>query len=857
MSALPPLEFGRPEALFLLALVPLFWLWQRQAFRSSSSALLLLFHSLLLALLIVSAADLRVVEKGRPSSPLLLIDVSNSLTAGQRDWVRKAIAQNIRPAADTPTLLFAGDHRRLSWGEAEALLANPPPDIQPAETNLEKLLAAPLLTEKTNRNVFLFTDGWETKGEARSVLPLLAEKGLKIYPFIPPQAETLPNVSIRRLSVPQLATGGETVQVGISLENTNPHPVPGKLTLRQGEKILLRKDLTLAPGFSLMPHPLLLSDSGPFDRAQDRLIPLTASFSPTNVVDDALAQDNEAIAWVSVSPARQVLLLSDRARDNRYLERALSSRGLGVTAFALSDSPTILPPLHSFSTVILNNVAKSSLPPALLVSMEGYVSKGGGLIMVGGEESLGLGGYKDSVVEKVLPVALKPPEREERYTAVMLVIDKSGSMQKENKLLYAKAGAKAVARNLRDEDLLGVIGFDQLPFVVAPLDYLGKREREEIAERIDRLKPSGGTFLLPALLEAKRQLERRFAHRKHVIILTDGETGGSGSEYLDLVTAMHHEQKMTISTIAVGDQPNLRLLYRLAEYGGGAFHHTHDPTTLPDIFLGELEEKREEKTMVEKQLTPLPAKTSPLLKEIANKPLPPVRGYVETELKGRARLDLALRDEGKRQPLLASWSYGQGRAVAFTSDATGRWSALWVTWESFSQFWAQVVRWSLAQEEKREGHFAVDIGHENGNLFVELFSYGETEEGRGAFAQVTGPHGGSTSLTLERIAPGHYKGAYATKTAGNYRLQVTLPTGEELGPLGYTLPPPRAVEVPNPLPNLDLLETIARATGGSLTPEVASLPQPEGIPETRSLLPYLIPLAMALYLAELIVRKVV
>jgi uncharacterized membrane protein len=620
------------------------------------------------------------------------------------------------------------------------------------------------------------------------------------------------------------------------------------LTLSQGEKTLLYKDITLAPGFSLLSHPLLLSDSGP--------ISLTASFSPSNAADDALAQDNEATVWISVSPAQQVLFLSAQARDNRYLEQALSNRGLGVTAIALSDPAATLPPLHSFAAVILNNVAKNRLPPALLASLEGYVNKGGGLIMVGGEESLGLGGYNNSVVEKVLPVTLKPPEREERYTAVMLVLDKSGSMQKENKLLYAKEGAKAVARNLKDDDLLGVIGFDKLPFVVVPLDYLGKR-REEIARRVDRLKPIGGTFLLPALLEAKRQLERQFAQRKHVIILTDGETGGSGSDYLDLVAAMHQEQKMTISTIAVGDQPNLRLLSRLATYGGGAFHHTHDPTTLPDIFLEELEEKPEEKTMVEKELIPIPSKTSPLLKGIADKPLPPLKGYVGTELKERARLDLALSDEGKRQPLLASWSYGQGRAVAFTSDANGRWSAPWVTWEFFSQFWAQVVRWSLARKEKEEGHFAVDVGHENGNLFVELFSYGETEEGLGAFAQVTGPYGGSIPLTLERLAPGRYRGTYATKTAGDYRLQVTLPTGEELGPLRYTLPPPHSAEVPNPLPNLDLLETIAKATGGSLAPDLALVPQPEGVPETYPLLPYLIALVMALYLIELIVRRVV
>ena len=49
-------------------------------------------------------------------------------------------------------------------------------------------------TRRRDRNVFLFTDGWETKGEARSVLPLLAEKDLKIYPFAPPQVEILPKL---------------------------------------------------------------------------------------------------------------------------------------------------------------------------------------------------------------------------------------------------------------------------------------------------------------------------------------------------------------------------------------------------------------------------------------------------------------------------------------------------------------------------------------------------------------------------------------------------------------------------------------------------------------------------------------
>src|SRR5437867_1078839 len=852
MPPLPPLAVSRPEFLFLFALLPLFWLWQRRAFRRLASFLSLFFHSLVLALLVLAAAGLHMLGPGVMSTPLLVLDLSQSLTPVQRHWMRDTVVQRLRPAPDTPALIFAGKYRRLPWREAEPLLAAPPSELQLDETNLEGALTG-VLGETHTRNIYLLSDGWETSGsatttDARSVLPLSLERGLKLYPFPPPPAEAAPNVAIQRLGAPQSTAGGETIEVSVALENTNPGPVRGGLTLQQGGKVVWQQGVTLAPGVSLFSHSLSLSDSG--------LIPLHATFTPDSPREDTIPQDNQATAWVSVAPMEKVLLLSARAQDNRYLEKVLSNRGLGVTAIDLTAKPTTVPSPESFSTVILNNVARDKLPAALISGLDDYVRKGGGLIMVGGEESLGLGGYKGTPIEKALPVTLLPPQKEEPHTAMMLVIDKSGSMRRENKLLYAVAGARAMARNLKDTDLLGVIGFDQEPFVVVPLEYLGKI-RNDIDDRLDRLKASGGTFLLPALEEAKRQLERQYATRKHVVILTDGETGGSGSSYLDLITAMHDEEKITISTIAVGEEPNLRLLSRLAEYGGGAFHHTTDPSTLPDLFLDELEDKGEEKTMVEKELTPIPHRDSPLLKGLDDRPLPPVKGYVEAEVKEGARLDIGLRADGKRPPLLASWSYGQGKAVAFTSDANGRWSAPWVSWEGFSKFWSQVVRWSLPEVKPKESHFAVELGHNETGLLIDLFSYGASEEGRAAAAKISGPAGSSAAFPLERLAPGHYQGMYATTKAGDYRVEVTVPSGEKLGPLGYTLPPLHPREAPQPQPNLPLLETLAQATGGSVNPDVAALVPPTGPPEQQPLLPYLIPLAMALYFIELLVRRVV
>lgn len=845
LSFLPVFALSRPEFLFLFILIPLFWFWQRWAFRALASFLSLLLHSLVLALLVLTAAGLHLLSPGAVSTPLLAVDLSQSLTPAQRRWMQDVIVQRLRPTPDTLTLIFAGDRRRLPWQEADPFLAVPPPTLQLEETNLENVLAG-LLGEAQHRSVYLLSDGWETKGHASSILPLLAERGLTLYPFPPPPAEAMPNVALQRLRAPQSTSGDQALAVSVALENTNPSPVRGELTVRQGEKVVWQEAVTLAPGGSLLTHPVFLSGSG--------LIPLHATFTPDVAPEDAIPHDNHATAWVSVAPMGKILLLSARAQDNRYLERTLSNRGLSVTAVDVAAQPAAVPSLESFGAVILNNVAKDKLPPALLSSLDSYVSKGGGLIMVGGEESFGLGGYKGTPVEKALPVTLTPPQKEEPHTALMLVIDKSGSMRKENKLLYAKEGARAVARSLKDTDLFGIIGFDLEAFVVVPLEYLGKT-RNDLDDRIARLKPSGGTFLMPALEEAKRQLERQHATRKHIVVITDGETGGSGSRYLDLVTVMHKEQKITISAIAVGDEPNLRLLSRIADYGGGAFHHTTDPSTLPELFIDELEHKGGEKTMVEKELTPIPNRASPLLTGLGGRPLPPVKGYVEAEVKQGARLDLALHADGRRPPLLASWSYGQGKAVAFTSDANGRWSAAWVSWEGFSKFWAQIVRWCLPGDKRKEQNFSVELGHDERGLLIDLFSYGTREEGRAAAATVSGPTEGMASFPLERLAPGHYQGVYAASTAGDYRIAVTLPSGKKLGPLGYTLPPRRFSETPQPQPNLPLLETLARATGGRVSPDVTALVHPTGPPAQRSLLPYLIPAAMALYFLELLVRR--
>ena len=126
-------------------------------------------------------------------------------------------------------------------------------------------------------------------------------------------------------------------------------------------------------------------------------------------------------------------------------------------------------------------------------------------------------------------------------------------MGRDNKLVYAKAAARTVTKALRDQRPGRGDRFDSQPFVIVPLQPL-KDTRPYFDEMIERLKARGTTFLLPALKEAERTLAGSGASIKHVVILTDGETGGTADQYYDLVSSMHHDGGASISTIAVGRQ---------------------------------------------------------------------------------------------------------------------------------------------------------------------------------------------------------------------------------------------------------------------------------------------------------------
>ncbi len=833
------LHFGQPLYLLLCLLLPLLWLRLR-----GRSFAVMLWRTVIFLLLVLTLADPQQVgEAGRKAERVFAFDLSRSIPEGMRNWMVQQ-GQALQPGERA--FVFAGEAKEVKdwdrWLRGELS----PAALKPEQTNLEALFSALLALPAAPRTLFLFSDGWETQGAVERLLPALALSGMKVLPLVPADRPVVANVAVQKLLAPHQGTSGEGISLKVVMENQNSKAVDGKLILKRDGQPFKNEAVRIQPGTQLFSYPAALPE--------EPMVSFQADFVPSQPELDRFSQDNHAAAWVAVRTKAKVLLLNGRSGEGRYLEEILKRRGFEVTSPAPGSTP---PAPAGYSIVVFNNIEREKFSSAYLAEIERHVASGNAFLMLGGEGSFAPGGYRQTPIETILPVELKEPRKEEKNRAVLLVIDKSGSMREENRLLYAKEAAKAVAAQLKENDLLGVLGFDIEPFVVVPLTPMEKI-RGTVASQIDRLKAQGKTYLYPALVEARRQLERQSAGRKHVIVLSDGETGGSGSDYVDLVTAMKEQLKITVSTVAIGDEANISLMKRIAQYGGGFFHHTYDPSTLPQIILQQMQEKPEEGPLVERDSTPVPVMGSELLAGFVARVYPPLKGYIETELKRGAHADLVVPREEKSSPLLASWSYGKGKVVAFTTDLNGRWSKEWIQWEALESFWGRVFEWLSPFKEALPPH-EVRINLTNSQVVLELYLYAEGHE-RSLFRYSFSGKGIKEEGILNRSVPGHYQTVLPISVPGDYRIGlVEERQGQTFSypPLGYSLSLDPKAEVVHSDFNIPLLEKLARSTGGEINPQKKAAPktEEETIHTFKPLRPSLLFLALALFLAEIIFRR--
>jgi len=837
------IEFAKPAFLWLLIALPILW------FRLRDRRLaVLLARTLVVALVILTLADPQSArEQSHTEARIFAFDVSDSVPASLRQWMKESRNGLAMPKPNDHVFAFGSAAAEVTdWRERLGDDRSKSSALQPEKTNLESLLKAVLAMPPGPRNLYLFTDGWETQGNVERVLPSVAAAGIKIFPVLPAGRPAIANVAVSKLIAPTQGNSGENLNLKVVVENQSDRPVEGTLTLARNGQTFKSDNVKVNPGSQFFSYQTTPADGG--------LTAFQASFTARDPKVDSYAADNRALAWVSVRAKAKILLVNGRSGAGRQLEEILKRQGLDVTV----RTPENAPPPGGYKVVIFNNAEREKFASGYLTAIERHTAAGNGFIMLGADASFAPTSYRQTAIEKILPVEPKePPKREEKNRAVVLVVDKSGSMRDDNRLIYAKEAAKAVARQLRDIDLLGVVGFDDSPFVVVYLESMA-RLRGVVDTQIDRLKPGGQTYFLPALLEARRQLERANATRKHIILLSDGVTRGSQGELVDLVSAMKNDSKITVSAVAISTEADVRIMKRLSQYGGGLFHHTVDPSSLPQIVLEQLQDKPKDEPQNEGPWTPVANRGSDLLAGLNARSYPAVLGLMETDLKKGAQMDLMIQRQERRLPLLASWRYGQGKSIALTMDLEGRWSRNWIPWNGLQVFWNRLLEWLVPVEENLILNHEARVSFSENRSVLDLSIFEDAGANSHYRFAMTGKAGKAEGV-FTKLAPGHYQAVLPASEPGDYRIDITEDRGGRriaYPPVGYNLSYSVSSELPRPEFNARLLTRLAEATGGEVNPRFDEAQNRTSVSKTHSPLKQpLIVLAFCLFLLEVALRK--
>ena len=88
--------------------------------------------------------------------------------------------------------------------------------------------------------------------------------------------------------------------------------------------------------------------------------------------------------------------------------------------------PTSLDGFNKYDSVILSNVSALRISKRQMELVRSYVrDHGGGLVMLGGEESFGVGGYYHTPVEEALPVTMEARQKVEIPSLAVVLVHRS------------------------------------------------------------------------------------------------------------------------------------------------------------------------------------------------------------------------------------------------------------------------------------------------------------------------------------------------------------------------------------------------------------------------------------------------
>ena len=828
-----------------------------------------------LFLLILAAAGTHRILETNDLTVLFLVDQSRSIPGD----IRKEAEQFIRRvAAEAPPddrvaiLTFDGS------SNIEQLPSRPGPDgavhvpmplaegQSPDRTNIAQGLrvAAACAQNDSNNRVIVLSDGIQNIGDAVEEAKTASANNMRVD-VVPLKYEYGAEVVFEQLIAPPYANLHEQAPLRLVLKSDRPTSGSILIYQRVGQE---EKLLDLTPDAAGSGQRVQLSAGRnafnvrvPINEA--RAHDFRAEFVPDDKMADFLGQNNVARAFTNVEGPQTVLLIGTATDepDNELLVEALEREGIRVQTEMAESLAIETSTLQDFAAVILANVPAELFSAEQQRALAAYVRDlGGGLIMLGGDESFAAGGWQGSVVEDIMPVKFDVDSVKQIPRGALAIVMHACEMPQGN--AWGIETAIAAVKTVSSLDYFGLVDWG-IGGYVWEIPMRTASNKEAIIAQIRKMQNSDmPDFHTPMQMAYQGLMNCKDAAQRHMIIISDGDPAPPQSGLLNKMVG----NKITCSTISIfphGGQ-EIATLKNIAKVTGARYYSlskSGDEKQLPRIFIKEARVVR--RPLVRDEVfTP---KIKPNLSEImvGVDGFPQLKGYVVTTPRRVADVEMPLVTE-RGDPLLAHWLCGFGRTLAFTSGRWKHWGAEWASWSGFSKLWAQAVRWSMQQGAAANFDVNTTVEGDEGYIVIESLGEGEGFENFRQFVgRAIAPDGSAKPVSIVQTGPGRYEGRFKLGEQGTYLLNVVAPgSGDEKPTMirtGVTVaysPEFRDLE-----PNEALLREIADVAEGrvlSMKADAASIFD-KTIPPTVTRTPiweFLLKLALFAFLMDVAVRRI-
>lgn len=784
-------RFESAGYLWLLVLLPLVVLWSRKSLAGlgpTRQTVAIALRCVVLTALVLALAGLQRVRTNDDLTVLFLVDRSDSVPREYRDRAYEFIRDAAATMGENDALAVIGFDGRAAIeqlpnsGVMIPFLAD---SLAPYQTDISGALrlGKALLTNETINRLVLLTDGNENVGAVLEEIERFAatETPVDIVPITYSHPR---EVLFEQLRVPPTASSEETVNLRMVLRSQAREPVRGTIRLYHNDELVplgAAGRVTLQPGPQAFNFERTLRASGAHR--------FRAVFEPDNAEYDSIASNNEGQAFTVVAGQGRTLILTtnDGQGSATALANALQREKVESEVALTGEAPLTQDRLLSYSCVVLDNVPANLLTQEEQEALATYVREmGGGLIMLGGDESFAAGGWMGSPVEEVMPVDFDVKSKRQIPKGALVLVMHACEIPQGNYI--GERIAVAAVNTLSSRDLIGVLAWDwmgeeQKNWTV-PLQTV--TNKAAINQRIKQMSMGDLPDLYPMIKQGVDALiQRDDAAAKHMIVISDFDPmfpTGPGQSGARLLQQMR-DNGISMSTVSIGwgghfiDVNKARAMAKGAA-DGGSYYEPRDFSKLPQIFIKEARTVQRS-LFNENPFTPrVTTAFSAAAGGLAGLELPQLGGHVVTTSKPLAEVPLVRDTDEGADPVLAHWQVGLGKSVAFTSGMWDRWGADWAQWTRFSGTWAQVVRWASRQSDSAGFDVSTVVQGDKAKLRIDAL-----DVGTGAInflnlqATMVAPDGSVQPVRIAQTGPGRYEGEFDAELSGSYVVNVAYAGG--------------------------------------------------------------------------------